>query len=63
MTNWDEWFKYDEESMRAWEAAKQTFTDPKVLEGWAFIIELNRISKAIKTKGRSGIDEKGPAEM
>ncbi len=48
---WDEWFAatVDEESLRAWRAAKETFIDPVVLGRWAAIIELNRLDRLFPT--------------
>lgn len=44
---WTEWFVAvgDEESLRTWQAALETFTNPSQLDAWATIIELNRLSR------------------
>ena len=44
---WDRWFEVtkDEESIRTWNAAKDTFTDESVLVRWATIIEFNRLDR------------------
>jgi hypothetical protein len=44
---WDEWFVAcgDEESSRAWTAAKHMHTDPIRLDAWATIIEMNRLNR------------------
>ena len=49
---WTEWFVStgDEEAMRAWLAALETFHNLNMLERWATIIELNRISNHYEQK-------------
>ncbi len=51
--DWDEWFTLtnDEESLRAWHAAKHhSHGSPIILDKWATIIELNRIDKILHEK-------------
>lgn len=52
INKWDEWFDAtkDEESRKAWNAAKETWSgNHAMLERWATIIELNRIDRITKT--------------
>lgn len=57
MIDWDEWFVNvsDDQARREWAVAKSVWTDPKMLDGWAHIIEMNRISRAA--------EQAGPAEL
>jgi hypothetical protein len=44
---WDEWFEAagDEESTRTWNVVKSVSTDPVLLDGWATLIEFNRLDR------------------
>jgi hypothetical protein len=54
---WDEWFAAteDRESIRAWNAAKSMFPDqPDKLNGWARLIELDRLDIVLGEKEDPG---------
>ncbi len=53
---WDEWFAGDEESVKAWNAAKATrAADDPTLKSWAHIIEMNRVDRVTKEKPPQGV--------
>lgn len=47
VSRWDAWFAAtgDDESMKAWAAAKSVYTNSVELERWASIIEMNRLDR------------------
>ena len=49
---WDEWFENvgDELANREWKAAKSVHSETDKLNGWAFIIEMNRLDRLIAKK-------------